>query len=110
MFNDDTIVKSEDFRFERNGFYSKINSSSAALVIYTVPYDSGFGATINGEKVKIEKVDNGFMAIKVNSGDNEIYFSYEVPGLKIGILISIGAMIGYVGYFVYDIKKKKFTV
>lgn len=110
LFNDDTIVKSEDFRFKRNGFYSKINSSSEALVIYTVPYDSGFKAIINGKKAKIEKVDNGFMAIKVNGGDNEVYFSYEVPGLRIGVLISIVAMIGYIGYFVYDLKKKKFTV
>ncbi|MCI8330683.1 MAG: glycosyltransferase, partial [Bacilli bacterium] len=60
-------------------------------------------ARVNGKEVKIEKVDNGFMAIKINKGKNNIEFKYTTPGLLIGIIIST---ISLVFYIIYLIKNK----
>ena len=88
------------FEYKNNGFESKITSNKETLAIYTVPYDTGWKATVNGKKIDIEKVDNGMMAIRINKGENDIKFSYFTPGLKIGILLSI---ISALSLFLYSI-------
>lgn len=108
LFNKDVNFRLNEFRFDKNGFSSKIDSNMETLVIYTIPYDIGFEAIVNGKRVEIEKVDNGFMAIKINSGMNEISFSYKTPGLKYGLYISLIALVIYISYYVYN-KKVKFV-
>ena len=69
-------------------------------MFFSVPYDKGFSATVNGEAVDIEVVDNGLMAVLCPAGqDVEIRFDYMTPGLITGILITfLGAalLIAYV--------------
>ena len=66
--------------------------------MYTVPYDKGWKAFVNKKEVKIEKVDNGLMAVKINKGINNIKFIYYPPGLKLGLILSI---VSYISLLVY---------
>ena len=98
------------FKEDSYGFDAKINLEKDMLVFFSVPYESGWSAEVNGEKVDIEKVDYGFMAVRVPAGDSEIKFSYSTPGLKAGILITaVGVLCfaGYVGYAYIDLDKLK---
>ena len=64
-----------------------------------MPYEDGWSATVNGQEAVIEKVNVGFMAVRVPAGQtSEIRFQYETPGLKIGIVISIAALLLFIGY------------
>jgi len=92
------------FKFIKNGFISEIVSSDESIALYQIPYDSGWECTNNGKKVEIENVDNGFIGIKIHKGSNKIKFKYEVPGLKLGIIISIISLLSSFGYLLY-IKK-----
>ena len=56
-----------------------------------MPYDDGFTATVNGEPARVEKVDNGLMAVRVPAGESEIVFTYHTPGLKASTAVSLGA-------------------
>ena len=58
------------------------------MVFFSVPYESGWTATVNGEPVDIEKVNIGFMAVKVPAGTSEIQFHYQTPGLKLGAIVT----------------------
>jgi len=82
------------FETDTNGFSAKINLKKESLVFFSVPYDKGFSALVNGEKALIEKVDNGFMAVRCPKGEGvEIIFNYETGGLKMGIMISLFGLI-----------------
>lgn len=101
LFNDvKPKYKYNKFKFEKNGFSSKIHSNKETLAIYTVPYDEGWTATINGKVTSIEDVDNGMMAIKINKGKNDIKFKYMPKGLKTGIVISVISTIITIIYFI----------
>ena len=68
-------------------------------VFFSIPYESGWTAYVNGEKVDIEQVNVGFMAIRVNAGANiRIEFVYQTPGLFLGCIISIVCIILLVLY------------
>lgn len=77
------------FNFIKNGFTSNVNSSNETLAVYTIPYDEGWKAYVNGKQTRIENVDNGMMAIKINKGNNKIKFNYFPKGLNLGIITSI---------------------
>lgn len=80
------------------GFEAVTNYEESTLVFFSVPYDDGFTATVNGQSTQIEKVDNGLMAIRVPAGHAEISFVYETPGLDTGIKLSLTGIVLYAVY------------
>lgn len=88
-----------DFTYDSYGFTAHYTSDKERLVFFSVPYESGWTATVNGEPVDIEKVNIGFMAVKVPAGTSEIQFHYQTPGLKLGAIITgcaVPLLIAYV--------------
>lgn len=104
IMDNDASYELNEYKFMKNGFNSKIISTNETLAIYTIPYDDGWSATINGKKVDIEKVDNGFIAVKINKGKNEIKFKYFSKGLKEGLMISGVSLIIYIIYVILYMK------
>lgn len=92
-----------DFSKSTGGFRAKINTDREALVFFSVPYDRGFTAYVNGNKTEIEKVNNGFMAVKVPEGESSITFSYITYGLETGIKISAAAFLMLLVYIVLSL-------
>lgn len=97
------------FTATNTGFTAEITLEKENLVLFSVPYDDGFTATVNGAAAGIIKVDNGLMAVKAPAGENEISFTYRTPGLRLGLGISGCAAVLYVFYllFLFVTKPKK---
>lgn len=72
------------FKTDNQGFSAAIALPQDNLVFFSVPYDSGWSAAVNGKPAKIEKVNVGFMAVKCSAGDNTIRFTYKTPGFAAG--------------------------
>ena len=77
-----------EFEFTTSGFRAVSDNDKENLVFFSVPYDKGFTATVDGKEVPIEKVDGGLMAIPVPAGEHSIEFTYYPAGLKICLIIS----------------------
>ena len=101
------------FAYTKTGFEAAFNNKGKGdtLLFFSVPYSDGFSATVNGEPVDIEKVDYGFMAVRVPKGESKIVFTYATPGFKAGTVISLCAAAAYVVYLavvaVCALKKKR---
>ncbi len=95
------ISSSYKFTYDEKGFTSKIYLTRDNLVFFSVPYEKGWTAYVNGKETVIEKVDVGFMAVFAESGFNEIVFVYETPGLKAGAIISGISLIALAVYWFF---------
>ena len=97
------------FDWDNTGFTAAIALEKENLVFFSVPYEEGWSATVNGEKVKIEKVSIGFMAVRCPKGTNEIRFNYMTPYLKLGVIITLVCLVLFLAYIIYFTKfhKKK---
>lgn len=84
---------STSFTKDNHGFTAHITLAKTNLVFFSVPYDSGWGATVNGHSARIEEVDGGMMAVKAGSGTNVIRFNYMPKGLLAGLAISVCASV-----------------
>lgn len=89
----------DSFTYDNHGFTSHITLSKENLVFFSVPYDSGWSATVNGEPAEVEKVNIGFMAVKAPAGENTIRFTYDPPGLKAGSVVSA---VGFTTLIIYS--------
>lgn len=81
------------FERDNSGFTATIQAGKDRLVFFSVPYESGWSATVNGEPAQIEQVNVGFMAVRVPAGESTIRFDYETPGLKLGAGVTVGAFL-----------------
>ncbi|MBQ9938962.1 MAG: YfhO family protein [Oscillospiraceae bacterium] len=108
-----TLGSAYYFDYDNTGFTSKIELEEENLVFFSVPYEKGWSAYVNGEKAEIEKVNVGFMAVRVPAGDNEIRFEYFTPGLKIGLVgTAVGtlALIAYVALHILSLRKQRLSI
>lgn len=89
------------FSINKKGFTAMSNYDTEKLVCFSVPWCKGWSATVNGEPVEVDKINGGFCAVRVPSGVGEISFTYETPGLKYGIIASIGGIAAYAVYMLW---------
>ena len=61
-------------------------------LLLTIPYDEGWKAWVNGEPVQIREGGNALSVIPVTQGENEVKLVYEVPGVRTGRVLSLGAV------------------
>ena len=96
------------FRMTNSGFHAEITLKKDDLVFFSVPYDDGFTAYVNGEETDVIRVDEGLMAVLAPAGENTIDFVYQADGYSLASKVSLAALAAfalYAGYFVW--KKKK---
>lgn len=90
----------EAFRADKNTFSATIDLPKNNYVFFSVPYDAGWTATVNGFNAEIIRVNVGFMAVKAYEGHNTIEFHYMTPGVQVGAIItgvSLLLLLAYVG-------------
>ncbi len=87
-----------EFSQTNDGFYAKTKLDRKNLVFFSIPYDEGWTAYVNGKEAEIEKVNIGFMAVLCDEGENEIRFVYRTPGLYWGAMITAAAVIVFIVY------------
>lgn len=89
------------FSRDNRGFTATINLKKQNLVFFSVPYDKGWTATVNGQPVHIEEVNVGFMAVLCPAGKSTIRFNYMTVGLYAGIATTAGGIAVLVLYLLY---------
>ena len=96
------------FQMTNSGVHAEITLKKDDLVFFSVPYDDGFTACVNGEETDVIRVDEGLMAVLAPAGENTIDFVYQADGYSLASKVSLAALAAfalYAGYFVW--KKKR---
>ncbi len=88
----------QDLTITENGFTGNITTSSPGMLWFSLPYNRGFKAFVNGEEVPIQLVNIGYMGLTLPAGEHDISFVYQTPGMRAGLLISLGGIIACMLY------------
>lgn len=73
------------------------------LMYTSIPYDEGWNLKVDGEEYDYFKILNGLIGVKLQPGQHKIEFKYKLPGLRLGIGISIFSL----GILILAFKNKK---
>ena len=95
------------FQMNNAGFHAEITLEKQNLVFFSVPYDDGFTAYVNGEKTDILRVDEGLMAVLCPAGASSIDFVYQAAGLSASRVVTAVAIPVWVVYVAYFVRRKR---
>ena len=95
------------FQMNNAGFHAEITMDKPNLVFFSVPYDDGFTAYVNGEKTDILRVDEGLMAVLCQPGASSIDFVYQADGLSASRVVTAVAIPVWVVYVAYFVRRKR---
>jgi uncharacterized membrane protein YfhO len=98
------------FQMNNAGFHAEITLEKQNLVFFSVPYDDGFTAYVDGQETEILRVDEGLMAVLCPAGTVTIDFVYQPDGIRLSRTVTLAALpvfLLYTGYFAWDEKKRR---
>ena len=95
------------FQMNNAGFHAEITLDKTNLVFFSVPYDDGFTAYVNGEKADILRVDEGLMAVLCPAGASSIDFVYQAAGLSASRVVTAVAIPVWVVYVACFVRRKR---
>ena len=81
----------DGFDATADGLIAHIDAKEAGILVFTIPFDKGFSATIDGRQADVIPCDVAFMGVWVEPGEHEIVFTYRTRGLTLGLLMSLAA-------------------
>ena len=85
-------LKSNGFQissFANNSITGKIDAKIKQLVFFSIPFDSGWKATVNGNDAAIYMVDGGLSAVLIQPGNNFISLRYSPPFVERGLYLTL---------------------
>ncbi len=95
------------FNADHTGFTAAITLDRENLVFFSVPYDEGFTATVNGVETPVERVSGGLSAVLCPAGESTIVFTYQTPGWAFALTLTIAAWALWALYAALCVCEKK---
>ncbi len=95
----------KQFSVNRSGFTAVTDYDRERLVVFSVPFDQGWSGSVSAqggawEPLEIEKVNGGFIGVKVPAGVCELSFTYKTPGASLGVICTVAGIVLFGGYLV----------
>ncbi len=93
----------KQFSVNDSGFTAVTDYTTDRLVVFSVPYDKGWSGTVSVQgaaprQLEVEKVNGGFIGVRIPAGVCEISFTYATPGGCIGVVCTVSGIVLFCGY------------
>ena len=79
----------EDVKFKRNQVQGTIKTTRPSVLTSSIPYSTGWSVKVNGKKTTTLRTNQAFLGVYLPAGTHHVTFSYELPGIKLGVLLSL---------------------
>lgn len=96
----------DSFETSTRGFRATIDMENENVLFFSVPYEKGFTAYVDGNETSIIKCDFGLMGIVVPEGYHEIVFDYLPSYYKEGLYMSLAGVILLIAIIAIKSRKK----
>ncbi len=111
---DRTALGAKQFSVNSSGFTAVTDYDRDRFVVFSVPYDKGWSGKVSvqgaaAQGLEVEKVNGGFIGVRIPAGVCEISFTYTTPGSSLGIVCSVVGVVLFGGYMLlcYVILKRR---
>lgn len=79
----------EDVKFKRNQVQGTIKTTRPGVLTSSIPYSTGWSVKVNGKKTTTLRTNQAFLGVYLPAGTHHVTFSYELPGIKLSVLLSL---------------------
>jgi len=92
-----------------NLFKGTINLDKPKMLFFSIPYDKGWKAKVDGKETSIKLVNAGFIGLPLNKGKHSVELFFEIPYLMESLLLSVGGLFIYFALVLFFLLKRKPT-
>ena len=97
----------ENVKTEKNTVTGDITLDEDKMLVITLPYQSGWTAWVDGEKVELQQVNYQYMGLNLKAGNHTIRLHYQLPGLKLAFLITGGGIGVFILIIIFNTVRKR---
>ena len=98
----------QNVKEELNTVSGTVEAEKDQLLVLSIPYQNGWSAYVDGEKVPIRKVNIMYMGLDLKAGTHAVELRYEMPGIRISIVISVVSL-GIFAAALFIRRKRKYA-
>lgn len=91
---------------EDNLIAGSISLKERKLLFFSIPYDAGWSARVDGAPASISRVDIGFMALPLDAGTRRVELRFTPPLRAAGAAVSLAAL-GLYGFLLGRSKSRR---
>lgn len=97
----------QNMTMENNRIHGTITAEKNKILTFSIPYQKGWTAYVDGEKQKLVKTNIMYTGLEISPGEHDILLEYEMPGIKYGLVVTSFSILVFVIVVVYGKIKKK---
>jgi len=94
-------------RHGQNAIEGSITLTKKKLLFFSIPFDKGWRALVDGKEDKIERVNIGFMGLMLDKGEHTIELTYRPPFILTGTAISAAGILIFLFLAVFTGKNRR---
>jgi uncharacterized membrane protein YfhO len=94
-------------QFKESDIKGDITVAAPKVLFFSIPFDEGWKATVNGTDTKLYRVNCGLIGLSVPVGKNAVELKFEPRYMKRGTLVSVIALLVFIGLLVFDKMRNK---
>jgi len=79
----------------QNKIKGKISLTDSKIIFFSIPFDAGWTATVDGEEVRPMLANLGFLGLPLEPGEHRIELRFRIPYFFPGLLISLLSLFLY---------------
>jgi uncharacterized membrane protein YfhO len=86
--------------FDDNNIIGTIKADEKKLLFFSIPFDRGWKATVDGKPASTYRINIGFTGLMLDKGQHNVELHYVVPFLATGTYTSVAALLIYLLAFI----------
>ena len=86
----------ENVVVDKNEVSGTISLEEDKILVLSIPYQNGWTAYVDGEKMDLQRANYAYMALPLTAGDHTVELSFVMPGLKYAAVIIPGSVILFI--------------
>ena len=73
-----------------------IELASPQILCLQIPRTAGWTAYVDGKRAELLQADTMFSALLLSEGSHDIELTYQTPGLRLGVVVSLGTIVLFI--------------
>ena len=98
----------QNVQMRANAITGTVDLKEAKMLCLSIPYSSGWTATVDGKKAELLQANTAFSALALEPGKHTVELHYHTPYLRTGTCLSAAGVAAFAALIVItEINRKK---
>lgn len=103
-----SVTNPESFKIDlNNSMEFDINLNEDGYLASTIPYSNGYTIMVDGKEVETKLINGLFLGAKLPKGNHHLKIKFEIPGFKVGLILTSLSIIIVITTACLERKKSK---